>query len=145
LEYQPIIDLKTDRIVSFEALARMHSSKLGKVSPFEFIQAAEDSCQIYALGKIVLHKAFAFLNQLASIGRPDIILCVNISALQLLRDSFLPDLFELMEKYKIDHSVVAEGVETIEQKQYLIEHNCDYMQGYLFSKPVPQEQAIAML
>jgi len=47
--------------------------------------------------------------------------------------------------HKLGHSVVAEGVETIEQKQYLIEHNCDYMQGYLFSKPVPQEQAIAML
>jgi diguanylate cyclase (GGDEF)-like protein len=39
---------------------------------------------------------------------------------------------------KID--VVAEGVETDEQLQFLREQSCDAMQGYLFSKPVPAEQ-----
>lgn len=32
--------------------------------------------------------------------------------------------------------VVAEGVETIEQASLLLSHNCDIIQGYLFSKPV---------
>ena len=32
--------------------------------------------------------------------------------------------------------VVAEGVETVEQFQFLKEHNCEFIQGYLFSKPV---------
>ncbi|HZW21215.1 sensor domain-containing protein [Noviherbaspirillum sp.] len=34
-------------------------------------------------------------------------------------------------------TVVAEGVETVEQESFLKEHACDQMQGFLFSKPVP--------
>ena len=36
--------------------------------------------------------------------------------------------------------VVAEGVETVEQLGFLIEHQCEEMQGYYFSKPIPVDQ-----
>ncbi|MDX8343092.1 EAL domain-containing protein [Rossellomorea sp. YZS02] len=36
-------------------------------------------------------------------------------------------------------TVVAEGVETKDQRMFLIEQDCDILQGYLFSKPVPPE------
>ena len=41
---------------------------------------------------------------------------------------------------KLDLSVVAEGVETIEEWQLLAQLGCDFAQGYLISAPVPGEQ-----
>ncbi|HTP97348.1 MAG TPA: EAL domain-containing protein [Burkholderiales bacterium] len=41
--------------------------------------------------------------------------------------------------------VVAEGVETAEQAAFLAERECDYMQGYLYSKPVAAEDITRML
>jgi len=38
----------------------------------------------------------------------------------------------------MDLQVIAEGVETSEQKALLQEENCDEMQGYLYSKPLSQ-------
>ena len=42
-------------------------------------------------------------------------------------------------------TVVAEGVETMEQETFLREHACDEMQGYYFSKPVPADAFAALL
>jgi len=42
-------------------------------------------------------------------------------------------------------NVVAEGVEKEAQLAYLHRHNCDEMQGYYFSRPLPEEEFEAML
>ena len=38
---------------------------------------------------------------------------------------------------KLNLQVVAEGVETAEQDQFIADEGCDYGQGYLYGKPVP--------
>lgn len=38
--------------------------------------------------------------------------------------------------------VVAEGVETTAQSDFLAEHGCDQIQGYLYSKPLEREEAL---
>jgi EAL domain-containing protein (putative c-di-GMP-specific phosphodiesterase class I) len=42
--------------------------------------------------------------------------------------------------HRLDLQVVAEGVETELQRDFLISHQCDYLQGYLFSKPLPASE-----
>lgn len=42
-------------------------------------------------------------------------------------------------------TVTAEGVETEAQRQLLAAHACDFMQGYLFSKPLPAASALAFI
>ncbi|HEY9030362.1 MAG TPA: EAL domain-containing protein [Kangiella sp.] len=43
---------------------------------------------------------------------------------------------------EMDIEVVAEGVETDEEYQYLREQKCDFMQGYLFCRPIPIKELI---
>jgi EAL domain-containing protein (putative c-di-GMP-specific phosphodiesterase class I) len=41
--------------------------------------------------------------------------------------------------------VIAEGIETAQQRDLLIAAGCDYGQGYLFSKPLPEIEFEALL
>lgn len=45
----------------------------------------------------------------------------------------------------LDFTIVAEGIETLEQKEFLIENNCDVGQGYYFSRPVSADRVISYI
>jgi diguanylate cyclase (GGDEF)-like protein/PAS domain S-box-containing protein len=47
--------------------------------------------------------------------------------------------------HSLDLQVIAEGVETEDQRQFLQNQGCKHYQGYLFSKPLPLDQFEAML
>lgn len=47
--------------------------------------------------------------------------------------------------HKLRHYTIAEGVEHESQLQYLREHNCDSIQGFLISKPLDEDDAIMFL
>ncbi|NLY92329.1 MAG: EAL domain-containing protein [Firmicutes bacterium] len=233
LQYQPILNLKTGLICSFEALARLRTEKLGLVSPAEFIPIAEKTKLILAIGEKVITKAFRFLNTLKKNGYDQIGVSINISVIQLLNPAFVSRLLELIKEmqvnpenigieitesvftsdfekinnviaklraaglhvaiddfgtgysslarekelavdcmkidkhfidellstelskaitsdiisisHKLGHCTVAEGVEHEIQLQYLKEHGCDQIQGYLISKPLDEEKAIDFL
>lgn len=57
LHYQPLFDLTTNAVTSFEALARWHHPERGMISPGEFIPVAEATGLIDALGAYVLKRA----------------------------------------------------------------------------------------
>jgi EAL domain-containing protein (putative c-di-GMP-specific phosphodiesterase class I) len=42
-------------------------------------------------------------------------------------------------------NVIAEGVETNDQANFLRDHKCDEMQGYYFSKPIPENEFADLL
>jgi PAS domain S-box-containing protein len=233
LQYQPILDLRTDSICGFEALARLRTEKLGLVSPGEFIPIAEKTKLIIPIGDKVIVAAFHFLNKLKEHGYDRISVSINVSAIQLLRPDFTSRLLELIremqvnpenicleitesvfasdyeiinhiinklrdyglriaiddfgtgysslarveemnvhclkiDKYfidmllnaklnkvitsdiismahKLEHYTIAEGVEHECQLQYLKEHDCDNIQGYLISRPLDEEVALELL
>jgi len=47
--------------------------------------------------------------------------------------------------HKLGLKVIAEGIETEEQRNLLVSNGCDYGQGYLFSRPVPPDEFEALL
>ncbi len=84
LEYQPIYDLKAERIGGFEALLRWAHPTRGQVSPVEFIPVAEDTGLIIAIGEWVLHEACR-----QAVAWPEHIrIAVNVSTLQFRNTGF---------------------------------------------------------
>jgi diguanylate cyclase (GGDEF)-like protein len=57
LHYQPIVELATERLRGVEALIRWRHPDRGLLAPVEFLQIAEDSGQLVAIGRWVLHEA----------------------------------------------------------------------------------------
>ena len=53
--------------------------------------------------------------------------------------------FIISMAHKLNLEVIAEGVETELQLDILKKYNCDKVQGYYYSKPVPEEQAFLLL
>ena len=84
LEYQPIIDLATGRVVDLEALLRWDHPSGRNIGPAEFIPVAEESGLIVALGRFVLGRALADLraleDELGPVRRP--MMSVNLSTRQ---------------------------------------------------------------
>lgn len=78
LHFQPLVDLRTNRVSAFEALLRWHHPTRGMVPPAEFIPVAEEISLIVQLGDWVLTQA---CKQAAS-WPDDILIAVNVSAVQ---------------------------------------------------------------
>lgn len=81
--YQPIIDARSQKMVSVEALVRWPRRPDGALAPDDFITIAETSGLIYALGQFVLRRACEDLEPYA-----DLKLSVNISPAQFRDPEF---------------------------------------------------------
>jgi len=60
------------------------------------------------------------------------------------RENFAIVLAIISMAKSLGYTVVAEGVETLEQAQMLNQLNCDALQGYFFSKPVDASEIITL-
>ncbi|HCM1364887.1 TPA: EAL domain-containing protein [Vibrio parahaemolyticus] len=225
--YQPIIELKSGKIVGAEALMRWNDEKFGFVNPEEFISIAEKNGLIHQLGEFAIQQACYQAAQWQSIS--PLFVSVNFSSVQFrycdrllafirqsLEESCLPaeqfdvevtesllfnhddELVDMLDnlralgtkltiddfgtgysalsylqkfpfdRLKIDRSfmqnvfendsdrelvnviiamakalrlkIVAEGIEEQRHVDYLNELNCEFGQGFHYSRPVPAKE-----
>ncbi|NMB21146.1 MAG: GGDEF domain-containing protein [Firmicutes bacterium] len=106
VEYQPIVDLKTNQVVYFEALTRMHLPGLGRIPPPEFIEIAEGQQLAIQLGEWVLCESCNFLRQLQQQGFSHVYVSINISAADLLHSGFVERITRLVEQHKIPPHII---------------------------------------
>jgi sensor c-di-GMP phosphodiesterase-like protein len=95
--YQPVVDLKTGRIVGAEALARWTDAGHGDVSPEVFIRIAEERGFVNEITRLIAGKALADLSVLLPTC-PEFRLSVNIAPQDLDDPAFLPMLEQATAK-----------------------------------------------
>lgn len=233
LVFQPQYNTKTKKLRGFESLARWENETLGAVSPVQFIPVAEEGGFIVPLGEWILEAACSQLNSLLEIYGKELIMSVNISAVQIMSPSFVNSVkrilfktkckpenleFEITESvmissvdyvinvlnqlkdlgirialddfgtgysslsylqmlpietlkidksfvdnmmmdenhrtivgsiislvHQMDMEVVAEGVDNPSQLEFLNNFQCDFIQGYIWGRPLREEEVLKLL
>jgi diguanylate cyclase (GGDEF)-like protein len=101
LHYQPIVDLRTGRLRSFEALMRWTDEQLGQVSPSTFIPIAEESGLMAALGAWTIEQACQQSVRWREAHGVSGTIAVNVSAVQLQRGEFECDLRRILAEHAV--------------------------------------------
>lgn len=231
--YHPLLDARTNQVVSCEALIRWQHPDLGLLAPESFIPLAEETGLIIPIGEWVLRSACRQHQQWRAAGLPAVRVAVNISAYQFRRGNLLETVTQILQEtgtaanfleleltesmlmqepetaqqtlaqlkalgvhlaiddfgtgysslsylklFPIDRlkiprefvrditcnpddatiakaivslgnnlnmRVVAEGVERVDQLEFLVEHGCDELQGFYFAQPMSPEEFSAFL
>lgn len=102
LHYQPIVDLKNEKIIGMEALIRWQREEGVMVSPAEFIPLAEECGLIVRIGDWVLRTASLQLKSWQDAGYCDLTLSVNVAALQFQESDFVEGLSRVITETRID-------------------------------------------
>jgi diguanylate cyclase (GGDEF)-like protein len=121
--YQPIMRLEDRVVAGFEALARWDHTKLGRMSPSEFISIAEEIGLIVDLGQFVMDataKQLAAWQRLVR-GRDPVFASVNVSSRQLLRHDLIHDVRGVLSR-----SAVTRGSLKLELTESLIMENPEH-------------------
>jgi EAL domain-containing protein (putative c-di-GMP-specific phosphodiesterase class I) len=120
--YQPVVHLVARRVVSFEALLRWDHPSQGLISPYSFIEAAEDSGVLVSIGHWLLLQACQQLREweTSNYFEKSTSISVNISARQFADARLASDIQEALQQTGIDPSrlqlEVSESVVVADQK-----------------------------
>lgn len=106
VHYQPEVDLRTGRVIGFEALARWDDPELGRVSPAEFIAAAEEGRMMDAFTLCIAQKVLEDKPRLQA-RFPKVVVAFNASP-QVFRRSRLLD---FLSDWSLREPGILEGLE----------------------------------
>jgi len=103
IEYQPVVDVRTQRVVGVEALSRWMHDQRGAVSPAEFIPIAEQIGVIKPLTMRLLGQAVEEWGTWEAAGAA-LVLAVNVSARHLMSRDFVEEIEDLLRASAITPS-----------------------------------------
>jgi diguanylate cyclase (GGDEF)-like protein/PAS domain S-box-containing protein len=83
VDYQPLVDPRTQQVASLEALVRWHHPIRGRVSPAQFIPIAERTGQICEIGDFVIREVCRQISEWQRAGARLVPVAVNVSSKQL--------------------------------------------------------------
>ena len=114
IQLQPIVDIRSGRLVSFEALARWNDPRHGAVSPLAFIEVAEASDLIVELGECVFRNVARQIANWQRAGLKPVPVAVNVSAKQLKRSNLPERLVAIAHEFDIaPHQMEVELTESV--------------------------------
>lgn len=123
--YQPVIDMKTEKIRGFEALSRWESKELGVIRPDEFIPILEKLNQVHVLDELVLNRSIQLAKYIHDNVGEKIICSVNMSVETIMREDFTDIIDEAIDKYdfnpkyielEITESTIVKDFKSIQAK-----------------------------
>ena len=103
LRFQPIIRAQSGKVAGAEALLRWKSDEQGEVSPIRFIAFLENDPAYEPLGYDIIRHAVRTAGQIRKI-LPEFRINVNITAIQLLSDEFIPTVAAILKEEQYDPS-----------------------------------------
>jgi EAL domain-containing protein (putative c-di-GMP-specific phosphodiesterase class I) len=101
LYYQPLIDLRSERILGAEALLRWRHPELGLFSPSDFIPLAEMLGLMMPIGQWVLNASCEQVREWHDTGYPDFRVAVNVSSRQFQQHDFVAGVTQALEESRI--------------------------------------------
>lgn len=99
--YQPIIDLKENKVVAAEALLRWQNTTLGQITPDQLIPLAEETGMIIPMGYWILDKVCSQAKEWQFITGTKIKIAVNISTSQLKQNDFVDKVKLILKRTKL--------------------------------------------
>lgn len=114
LEYQPIIDVKTNKVVGAEVLSRLNSEKDGILTPGVFLSAVSNVGLIKKFDFYIFEKNCKWIASDKTM-REKYVYTVNFSRSTVCCTNFCERIFEVVEKYGINYKCI--GIEILEDKE----------------------------
>jgi len=104
--YQPVVQLDTRRVASFEVLLRWEHPAQGLISPYSFIDAAEDTAILVSIGHWLMVQACKQLRnwEAGHFSAEPVNITLNVSARQFADAHLLNDIQETLRQTGIDPS-----------------------------------------
>lgn len=107
LHYQPLIDLRTDETLGFEALIRWQHPERGLIAPAEFIPMAEDLALLQHIDLYVVKAAVEQALLWREQRSRDFYISVNISGRSFCDADFVPQVLAILELQQLPASFLA--------------------------------------